>query len=205
MNKKYLVRLSETECRVCGEVVPKLKGSSEKVRRARVLLKADADGPGWTDEKLAEAHGGRVQTVEHVRRRFVGDGFELALERVPRQTPPTAPLLAGEAKAKAKVIATRWGESAGGVRSLNVAVIGQPRRRAGDRRVDPSRNCPTGVQTNGLTKRKIAYWIPQLGQGPPRPLRSSRRTGRTSWKSTAPLRFSLSGGLPGRAAGAVDR
>ena len=112
MNKKYLVRLSEAERRVCGEVVPKLKGSSEKVRRVRVLLKADADGPGWTDEKLAEAHGGRVQTVEHVRRRFVWDGFELALERVPRQTPPTAPLLAGEAKAK--VIATRWGSPPAG-------------------------------------------------------------------------------------------
>ena len=45
MNKKYVVRLSDAGRLVCDEVVQKLKGSSGKVRRAQVLLKADADGP----------------------------------------------------------------------------------------------------------------------------------------------------------------
>ena len=48
MNKKYIVRLSDEERGVCQEIVKKLKGSSQKVRRAQILLKADADGPGWT-------------------------------------------------------------------------------------------------------------------------------------------------------------
>ena len=77
MNKKYIVRLSDAERRVCEEVVKKLKGTSQKVRRAQVLLKADADGAGWTDEKICEAYGCRVQTVENVRQRLVMDGFEL--------------------------------------------------------------------------------------------------------------------------------
>ena len=49
MYKKYIVRLSEQERQVCQDVVKKLKGSSQKVRRAQILLKADADGSNWTD------------------------------------------------------------------------------------------------------------------------------------------------------------
>ncbi len=37
------------------EVVKRLKGTGQKVRRAQVLLKADANGPGWTDGRIAEA------------------------------------------------------------------------------------------------------------------------------------------------------
>ena len=112
MNQKYIVRLSDAERRVCDEVVKKLKGTSQKVRRAQVLLKADAEGAGWTDEKIGEAYGCRAQTVENVRKRCVMDGFELALEGVQRQTPPTVPLLDG--KAEAKVIATRLGKPPAG-------------------------------------------------------------------------------------------
>lgn len=112
MNKKYLVRLSDAERRVCEDVIQKLKGKSQKARRARILLKADADGPAWTDEKISEAFGCRVQTVENVRRRFVTESFELALEGQKRETPPTLPILDGEAEAK--VIALRLGKPPAG-------------------------------------------------------------------------------------------
>ena len=45
MNKKYTVRLSDEERGVCQEIVKRLKETSEKVKRAQILLKADADGP----------------------------------------------------------------------------------------------------------------------------------------------------------------
>jgi hypothetical protein len=112
MNKKYLVRLSDAERRVCEEVVKKLKGTSQKVRRAQILLKADADGPNWTDQRISEAFGCRVQTVENLRKRFVLESFDSALEGTKRQTPPTAPLLDGEAEAK--VIALRLGKPPAG-------------------------------------------------------------------------------------------
>jgi hypothetical protein len=67
MNKKFIVRLSDEERGICQGIVKKLKGSSQKVRRAQVLLKADADGPGWTDGRIAEAFNCRVQTVENLR------------------------------------------------------------------------------------------------------------------------------------------
>ncbi len=47
--KKYIVRLSEAERKTCQEVIGKLKGSSQKARRARILLQVDADGPDWCD------------------------------------------------------------------------------------------------------------------------------------------------------------
>lgn len=112
MNKKYIVRLSDEERSVCQGIVKKLKGSSQKVRRAQILLKADADGPGWSDEKIAEAYGCRVQTIENVRKRLVTESFELALEGKKRQEPPTPPKLDGEGEAK--LIALRLGKPPAG-------------------------------------------------------------------------------------------
>jgi hypothetical protein len=107
MQKKYIVRLSKEERDILQEVVKKLKGSSQKVRRAQILLKADADGPGWNDSRIAEAFGCRRQTVEGIRQRFVETGFQETLDGKKRVSPPTGKLLDGEQEAK--IIATRLG------------------------------------------------------------------------------------------------
>jgi hypothetical protein len=88
-------------------VVKKLKGTSQKVQRANILLKADASGPSWTDARIARAFGCRTKTVENVRQRFVELGFEVALNGKKRETPPTENLLDGEQEAR--IIATRLG------------------------------------------------------------------------------------------------
>jgi len=72
------VRLSKKEREELHDVVKRLKGSSQKVRRAQVLLKADVRGPNWTDAKIADAFSCRVQTVECLRHRVVTEGFEVA-------------------------------------------------------------------------------------------------------------------------------
>ncbi len=107
MPKKYVVRLTNMEREALKQVADKLKGTPQKVRRAQVLLKADADGPGWTDVKIADAFGCRTQTVENIRERFVTEGFELTLDGQPRAKPPRPKLLDGEQEAK--VIALRLG------------------------------------------------------------------------------------------------
>ena len=112
MYKKYVVRLSDEERRTCEEVVKNLKGSSQKARRARILLKADADGPGWPDAKIAEAFNCRVQTIENLRMRLVTEGFDLALDGKRRPLPPTPPKLDGEGEAK--LIALRLGKPPAG-------------------------------------------------------------------------------------------
>ena len=107
MHKKYIVRLSDQERDTLREVVKKLKGTSQKVRRAQALLKADADGPAWTDRQIAEAFSCRIKTVENIRQRLVERGFEETLDGKRRAQPPTEKLLDGEQEAK--VIATRLG------------------------------------------------------------------------------------------------
>ena len=81
--KKYIVTLSEEERTFLEGVIAKGKASAHKQSHARILLKADqsAQGPQWTDERIAEAleigHG----TVERARRRFVEEGLEAAVQR----------------------------------------------------------------------------------------------------------------------------
>lgn len=107
MQKKYVVRLTDAERSELQQVVKKLKGTSQKVRRAQVLLKADANGPNWTDQRIAEAFGCRVQTVELIRQRLVERGFRETLDGVKREQPPIPKLLNGEQEAR--VIAMRLG------------------------------------------------------------------------------------------------
>ena len=75
MCKKYIVRLTTKERQTLREIVRTLKGSSQKVRCAQMLLKADAAGPAWTDARIAEAFDSRTRTVEKLRERFVTEGF----------------------------------------------------------------------------------------------------------------------------------
>ena len=105
MRKKYVVRLTAKERRILREVVSKLTGSSQKVRRAQMLLKADEAGPAWTDERIAEAFDSRTRTVEKLRERFVTEGFEQVLHGKQREKPPTEKILSG--KQEAQLIALR--------------------------------------------------------------------------------------------------
>lgn len=107
MAKKYIVRLTLEERRTLREIVKQQQGSGPKVRRAQMLLKADADGPGWTDALIADAFDSRTRTVEKLRERFVTDGFESTVHGKPREKPATEKILHG--KQEAKLIAMRLG------------------------------------------------------------------------------------------------
>ncbi len=110
--KKYIIRLTDSEREICCEVIGKLKGTGEKVRRAQMLLKADADGPAWTDARIADAFSCRTKTVENVRQRFVELGFEQTLNRKKSPTAGAKKLLDGNEEAK--VIAMRLGSPPAG-------------------------------------------------------------------------------------------
>lgn len=106
MRKRYVVRLTEEERQRCEEVVDKLSGTSQKVKRANILLKADANGPGWTDQQIAEAFRCRRQTVENVRKKCVLEGFSQALEHSVQQNRAPKAL---DGEQEAQVIALRLG------------------------------------------------------------------------------------------------
>ena len=121
MQKKYIVRLTPDERRQLQAVIKKLKGSSQKVRRAQILLKADADGPSWTDQEIADAFDCRTKTVENIRRRLVEQGFEVTLNGVKRRRPPTDKLLNGEQEAQ--VIALRLGAPPAGYANWSLRLL----------------------------------------------------------------------------------
>lgn len=123
MRKKYIVRLTDQERRTLREVVRKFKGSSAKVRRAQVLLKADADGPNWTDHRIADAFGCRTRTIEYLRQRLVTQGFEAALDKKPPESPPRAKLLDGPQEAK--IIAVRLGKPPKGFANWSLRLLAE--------------------------------------------------------------------------------
>ena len=105
MQKRYIVRLTDSERESLAHIVRHFSGTNQKVRRAQVLLKADALGPGWMDRQIADAFGCCTQTVENLRQRLVEHGLERTLSGVRRPAPPTSKRLDGEQEAK--LIATR--------------------------------------------------------------------------------------------------
>ena len=121
MKKKYIVRLSLEEKAILENVVKKLKGGTQKVIRAQLLLKADVDGPNWTDDKIAEAFSCRRQTVEGVRKRLVTEGFEVTLNGKQRLNPPREKLLSGEQEAQ--LIAMRLGSPPAGYGSWTLNLL----------------------------------------------------------------------------------
>jgi transposase len=80
MYKKYFVRLTEEQRGQLESLVRRGRAHARKLLYARILLKADSDGPDrWTDERIAEALEVSTATVARERRRFCEDGLEVAL------------------------------------------------------------------------------------------------------------------------------
>ena len=123
MNKKYIVRLNDEERKELIEVITKLKGTSQKVKRAQILLKADADGPDWLHRQIAEAFLCRVKTVSNVCKALVEEGFDIALNGKKRDTPPREKLLDGEQEAK--IIALRLGKPPEGYSNWSLRLIAE--------------------------------------------------------------------------------
>lgn len=121
MVKKYIVRLSDQERQICEDVIRKPRAAFMKVRRAHILLKGDADGPGWTDQQIAQAFDCKTQTVENVRRRLITCGFEPALCGEKRVKAPRPKLLDGEQEAK--VIAMRLGDPPEGFANWSLRLL----------------------------------------------------------------------------------
>ena len=121
MKKKYVVRLTDEERAQCKEVIARLAGSSQKARRARILLQVDQEGPGWQDKLVAEAYKCRVETVENVRKRCVLEGFKCALEG--RWQEGSRPPRVLDGKQEAEVIALRLGPPPEGYGSWSLRLL----------------------------------------------------------------------------------
>ena len=83
MKKKYIVTLTEAERQMLQALLTRGKAAARKLMHARILLKADvsASRSALSDDAIAaDIEAGRA-TVERVRRQFVEEGLDAALER----------------------------------------------------------------------------------------------------------------------------
>src|SRR5919201_6326711 len=83
MNKTYHVRLTETERAHLQELIAAGTAPARKLLHARILLKADEGpaGPAWVDQAIAAAVEVSQPTVSRVRKQYVAEGLEAALNR----------------------------------------------------------------------------------------------------------------------------
>jgi transposase len=85
MNIRYRVTLTPEERQQLEALVRGGKGAVRKLKRAQILLAADARS---TDEAIARNVRVGTSTVYRTKQRFVEEGLERALNEVPRPGPP---------------------------------------------------------------------------------------------------------------------
>ena len=79
--KKYLINLSSEERQALLEMTRKGEIKARKFKRAMILLKADE---GLSDPQIMAALNVSRPCVERIRKRFVAEGMERALNEDPR-------------------------------------------------------------------------------------------------------------------------
>ncbi|MEF3306293.1 IS630 family transposase [Paenibacillus sp. GYB003] len=96
------VRLTVEEQEKLRTFISKGKSSARSIRRALILLAADENRPGGCLKELeiAERMQVHVNTVYNVRKAYAKQGWEGAVGRKKRVTPPIAPKVTGEVEAK---------------------------------------------------------------------------------------------------------
>lgn len=100
--KKYVVTLRSKEREYLTELANKGRTLARRRRIAQILLKADRRC-GWKDERIAEAFGVSVRTVERIRERFVEEGLEMTLD--PPRKPRAPQKIDGDVEARLVTLA----------------------------------------------------------------------------------------------------
>jgi len=120
---KYVVELTSEERKELSELVSKGKAAARKITHARVLLQADEseNGSAWTDNQVSEAFGIHLNTIHGIRRLFVEQGLQAALERKKQDNPSRKRIVDGEVEAH--LIALRCGSPPEGKNQWNLRLL----------------------------------------------------------------------------------
>ena len=102
MAPRYKVTLTKEERQELDDISKKGKKAARTVLLSRALLLLDFGeyGQKWTVVKVSEALGVTTRTLEHLKKRFVEDGIEVAIQRKTREKPPIEKTFDGEFEAK---------------------------------------------------------------------------------------------------------
>jgi transposase len=123
MSPRYRVTLTKEERQDLETLTHRGKTHARKFIHARALLLCDAgpDGPTWNVSDVAAALGVTSRAIEHLKKRFVEEGLEAALERKPRETPPREVTFDGAFEAR--LIALACSEAPEGRRRWTVRLL----------------------------------------------------------------------------------
>ena len=80
MNTKYLVVLNEEQRQHLEKITSSGRASARQMKRAQILLKSDVQ-VNWPYERIMEAFDVSAVTIAKVRKTFVEQGLEVALQR----------------------------------------------------------------------------------------------------------------------------
>ncbi|WP_273386912.1 helix-turn-helix domain-containing protein [Cohnella zeiphila] len=99
---QHPVRLTTEEREKLRAIISKAKAAARSIRRAQILLAADENRLGGCLKELeiAERLQVHINTVYNVRKAYADKGWEGAIGRKKRLTPPVAPKVTGEVEAK---------------------------------------------------------------------------------------------------------
>lgn len=91
MAVRYRVTLTNEEREVLDKFSKTGTKSARSVLLARALLLVDASdlGPCLSEKQVSQATGLSCRPIERLKKRFVEEGLDAALERKSRETPPT--------------------------------------------------------------------------------------------------------------------
>ena len=107
MAPRYRVTLTKEEREELELLSTTGKRAARTVMYSRALLLLDAGeyGPKWLVATVAEALGPTSRSLEHLKKRFVEEGFSAALERKKREKPPREIQFGGEFEAQLLALA----------------------------------------------------------------------------------------------------
>ena len=107
MAPRYRVTLTTAERKDLEKLSTTGRKAAQKVLYARALLLVDAGefGARRPTEKVSEALGMGTRSIEHLKKRFVEEGLQEALERKERETPPREIQFGGDFEARLVALA----------------------------------------------------------------------------------------------------
>jgi len=123
MSPRYRVTLTQEERKELEALTKRGRNHARRIIHARALLLCDAgpEGPIWNVSDISQALGITSRTIEHLKKRFVEDGLEAALERKQREKPPREITFDGEFEAR--LIALACSEAPEGYRRWTVRLL----------------------------------------------------------------------------------
>ena len=123
MSPRYRVTLTQEERNELEALTKRGKNQARRIIHARALLLCDAgpEGPAWNVSDISQALGITSRTIEHLKKRFVENGLESALERKQREKPPKEITFDGEFEAR--LIALACTEAPEGYRRWTVRLL----------------------------------------------------------------------------------